>query len=110
MTDWITLRARFPADEYEEIDQQEGYRIISLSQLAHHISEISSHAVTCSEARLVEDKGMVPMKLVTESRRLGLASVLLSQCQGCYCKFYLHTSHKVDTDDGKHCDINIRAV
>ncbi|CAG2245037.1 unnamed protein product [Mytilus edulis] len=49
-----------------------------------------------------------PIKLETEVRSLGLATVMLAQCMGCLHKFRLESSPKVQ--GSKRYDINVRAV
>ncbi|VDI19230.1 Hypothetical predicted protein [Mytilus galloprovincialis] len=60
------------------------------------------------EAMKVSSEGKTPIKLQTEVRSLGLASVMMAECQGCFKKFKFDTSPKVP--GSKRYDVNVRAV
>jgi hypothetical protein len=56
----------------------------------------------------IASAGRPPIKLESELRSYGLASVMLAQCQGCSQKFSFDSSPKVP--GSKRFDINVRAV
>ena len=49
-----------------------------------HVSEITLHVCLCIEAMKVASEGKPPIKLETEVRCYGFASVMSAQYQGCY--------------------------
>ncbi|CAG2236224.1 unnamed protein product [Mytilus edulis] len=85
-----------------------GYRVMNLDCLQAHISDITLHACLCAGAINLAKEGKAPIKLETEVRSLGLATVMLAKCMGCLQKFKLETSPKVP--GSKRYDINVRAV
>ncbi|XP_071148268.1 uncharacterized protein [Mytilus edulis] len=85
-----------------------GYRMMNLDCLQSHVSEITMHVCLCVEAMKVSSEGKTPIKLQTEVRSLGLASVMMAECQGCFKKFKFDTSPKVP--GSKRYDVNVRAV
>ncbi|ESO82752.1 hypothetical protein LOTGIDRAFT_155770 [Lottia gigantea] len=88
-----------------------GRRIIDLDQLQKHVSEITMHTALCSEAQMCALVNRPVVKLVAEKQRLGLASIMQAECQGCGQLFQLSTSKKTTSSSGlKRYDINLRAV
>ncbi|OWF41646.1 hypothetical protein KP79_PYT25043 [Mizuhopecten yessoensis] len=87
-----------------------GYRIINLDQLQNHVAQLSLHACTCPQAISLAAKGISPIKLETELRTLGLASVLQAKCAGCNYLLNLETSKRIEKDNCISYDINVRAV
>jgi hypothetical protein len=61
----------------------DGYRVINLDCLKSHVMDITLHAAMCDSARQLAVQGLSPIRLVTELRTSGLASVLLAECQDC---------------------------
>ncbi|KAJ8299476.1 hypothetical protein KUTeg_023536 [Tegillarca granosa] len=53
---------------------------------------------------------MPPITLVKELKTNGLASVLLSQCEGYKDKFRFETSPTLPLDNSQHYDVNVRSV
>ncbi|KAJ8298756.1 hypothetical protein KUTeg_022816, partial [Tegillarca granosa] len=51
--------------------------------LQKHISDITMHAATCKNAIKLSERAIAPLNICTESRTLGLATVLVSTCNGC---------------------------
>jgi hypothetical protein len=85
-----------------------GYRFMNLDCLQSYISEITLHVCLCIEAMKVASEGKTPIKLETEVRCYGLASVMSAQYQGCYKTFKLDTSPRVP--GSKRFNVNVRAV
>ena len=85
-----------------------GYRFMNLDSLQSHVSEITLHACLCPEAIELASKGSPPLKIETELRNLGLASILSVVCQGCRKQFKLENSPTLP--GSKRYDINVRAV
>ena len=55
-----------------------GYRIINLDCLQSHISDITLHVCLCPDAMKIASAGRPPIKLESELRSYGLASVMLA--------------------------------
>ena len=72
------------------------------------MSDITLHACLCEKAIKIASEGKPPIRLETEVRTLGLASVLMAQCLGCNQKFTVDSSPKVP--GSKRHDVNVRAV
>jgi hypothetical protein len=87
---------------------QNGYRFMNLDCLESHVSEITMHVCLCPGAINVAAEGNAPIKLVTEVRSFGIASIIVAQCQGCLRKFTLNSSPRVP--GSKRFDVNVRAV
>jgi hypothetical protein len=89
----------------------DSYRLINLDLLQDPVAEITKHSILCERASYLVSCGESPVKLISEVRRMGLASVLLAQCQGCSLTFRLDTSKKVRTSTGnQRFEVNVRAV
>lgn len=86
-----------------------GYRFINLQKLQSHVMEITIHASLCEKAIDVASAGKPPIKLISEIRQYGLASVLMAECQGCLRKFEFDTSPKLNNNCRRY-DVNVRAV
>ncbi|KAK3099893.1 hypothetical protein FSP39_011406 [Pinctada imbricata] len=85
-----------------------GYRLINLENLQHHVTDITMHACVCPQAIKLASVGKPPIKLDTEIRSLGLASVMAAKCHGCGMEFHFSTSPQLPGT--KRYDINVRAV
>ncbi|XP_063414164.1 uncharacterized protein LOC134696586 isoform X2 [Mytilus trossulus] len=86
----------------------QGYRFVNLDSLQGHVSEITMHVCLCPSAIELSSKNQSPIKLVSEERKLGLATVLCAQCEGCHKQFKFCTSPSLP--ESKRFDVNVRAV
>jgi len=86
-----------------------GYRVINLDQLQDQISTTAKHTAVCERARQLALRGVSPLRIISELRTQGLASLLLMQCTGCDKKFQFETSKKLPAANGRY-DVNMRAV
>ena len=69
------------------------------------------HAATCPQAIKVASSDNPPVKLLGVSSDAGLASVIQSQCLGCWKLFSFQTSPQMNNENGtNHFEINVRAV
>ena len=75
----------------------EGNRVISLLLLSQFIKTITEHSARCHSC----------MNFLGESRRYGLASVMVCQCLKCHVLFRFTTSNIISSD---HYSINTGAV
>ncbi|CAG2189193.1 unnamed protein product [Mytilus edulis] len=66
------------------------------------------HVCLCPSAIELSSKNQSPIKLVSEERKLGLATVLCAQCEGCHKQFKFCTSPSLP--ESKRFDVNVRAV
>ena len=88
----------------------EGYRVMNLSNLQDHVSEITLHACQCVEAIALASAGIAPITLLTESRNLGLASVFAVQCKGCKRNFTLETSPRLPGSQRYYFELKFKAL
>ncbi|KAJ8320070.1 hypothetical protein KUTeg_001657 [Tegillarca granosa] len=93
----------------------EGYRLVNLNILQTFITNITLHCIHCEKLHLIFGKNfsqsrMPPITLVKELKTNGLASVLLSQCEGCKDTFRFETSPTLPLDNSQHYDVNVRSV
>jgi len=96
--------------EKPDIQSPDEYRILNLGQLSTHVQDISLHAAQCFEAVALSKKGEAPIQLMGVQRDQGLACILQSVCKGCKQTFTIRSSPMTHTPQGKHFDINVRAV
>ncbi|XP_033729993.1 uncharacterized protein LOC117319268 [Pecten maximus] len=90
----------------------DGYRLMNLQLLQQHIDAITIHVANCDKVCKIvaNDKKVSPVKLTSEVRTLGLASVIEAKCQGCNERFRLDTSPQIHNGQTYHHDVNVRAV
>ena len=90
---------------------RDGYRIINLNLLAMHILDITTHCMRCTQAQAKLTDNDLPVKLIGEVKRLGLASVIAAVCLGCNKTFTFDTSSKIEcSNSNNRFDINVRSV
>ena len=90
-----------------------GYRLVNLEKMSLHMVELSVHCASCTKCHSLVAAGGIPIKMLGEVSRKGLASVLQAQCRGCGKVFRMETSDLISlgTSSKKNAfDVNVRSV
>lgn len=104
----VTLKCQEPEPDLSL--QRDEYRIINMGQLANYIQDITLHAATCDLAEAIAADGDPPVCLTGVTSNKGLACILQSRCQGCDKEFTVRSSPFMNTPNGRHFEVNVRAV
>jgi len=83
---------------------------MNLQLLQQHMNNITVHVAECELVKIIGNQQLSPIKLVTEIKTFGLASILEAQCQECKKTFQLDTSPQIPNGRTNHYAVNIRAV
>ena len=90
-----------------------GYRLINLEKMSLHMVKLSVHCASCTKCHSLVAAGGIPIKMLGEVSRKGLASVLQAQCRGCGKVFRMETSDLISlgtSSKKKAFDVNVRSV
>lgn len=101
-----SMKIKLTATDAEEIH---GNRILNLSTLKIHVSEIATHSALCEKGRELAMNGIDPIVLVSEKRD-GLQSIVKARCKGCEKDFIMKNSDNINSDDSEISEINVKGV
>ena len=109
-SDGLRMTFKKTSHKYSKCNR-EGYCIINLELLGMHVLEITTHCMRCPLAHAKLNSNDLPIKLIGETHRMGLASIISAVCLGCEKTFNFDTSKKIkSSNNNQRYEINLRAV